>query len=495
MRLVKVLTIELGINLKGTFKMKLSHNICLNSDSYKYSQYNQCPPGTEYVYSYIESRGGEWEATEFFGLQAFIKEYLTNPITKDDIDTAEAIITAHGEPFYREGWDYILTQHGGYLPVVIKAVPEGLIIPVKNVLATIENTDPRCWWLTSFLETSILRAIWYPTTVATNSYESKKIILAALEKTGDPSLIDFKLHDFGARGVSSMESAGLGAAAHLINFKGTDTVTGLLYAQEYYACDMAGYSIPATEHSVVCGWGRDHEVDSYRNMLKLYGKPGAPIAFVSDSYDIYHACEHIWGEELKQEVIDSGATVIIRPDSGEPSEVVVKCLYLLEKNFGSTTNSKGYRILNHVRIIQGDGIDHSSIHSILFCMELAGFSADNVSFGQGGGLLQHVNRDTLKFAMKCSAIGIREYYSGEHPVLDELYGAPSRVEWRDVFKDPITDSGKTSKKGRVTLYKDTSGKYYSDIEGKGESALTEVFRDGRLMKEYTFDDVRNNARI
>lgn len=459
--------------------MKLSKNIILNSDSYKYSQYNQYPTGTEYVYSYIESRGGLWDSTLYYGLQAYIKEYLCHPITKEDIDVAEAIITAHGEPFYRAGWDYILKEHSGRLPVRIKSAPEGSIIPTKNVLATIENTDPNCWWLTSFLETSILRAIWYPTTVATNSYESKKIILAALEKTGDPTLIDFKLHDFGARGVSSMESAGLGASAHLINFMGTDTITGLLYAREYYGADMAGFSIPAMEHSTVTSWGKQNEANAYLNMLKLHGKPGSPIAFVSDSYDIYNACEHIWGEELKQAVIDSGAVVVIRPDSGEPSDVVVKCLYLLEKKFGSYENDKGYRVLNNVRVIQGDGIDHSSIHSILFCMEIAGFSADNVAFGQGGGLLQHVNRDTMKFAMKCSSIGIR--------VNDELI-------WRDVFKDPITDSGKTSKKGRVTLYQRHDGTYFSGVEDWTASVLDLVYENGVLLKEYTFDEVRANAR-
>ena len=473
--------------------MKLSKNIILNSDSYKYSQYNQYPKNTEYVYSYIESRGGQWDQTVFFGLQAFIKEYLTTPITKEDIDVAEAIITAHGEPFYREGWEYILEAHGGRLPVSIKAAAEGTLIPTKNVLATIVNTDHRCWWLTSFLETAILRAIWYPTTVATNSYESKKIILQALEKTGDPSLIDFKLHDFGARGVSSMESAGLGAAAHLINFMGTDTITGLLYAREYYGAPMAGFSIPAMEHSTVTSWGRENEVDSYRNMLKTHGKAGSPIAFVSDSYDIYNACK-MWGTELKQDVLDSGAVVVIRPDSGEPSEVVTKCLYILEKYYGSVKNDKGFRVLNNVRVIQGDGIDHATIRSILFVMELAGFSADNVAFGQGGALLQQVNRDTLKFAMKCSAIGIKEW--------SEKYEQNITV-WRDVFKDPITDHGKVSKKGRVTLW-ESGGEYASAIDeprgwtdrgvGPWVEALSEVYRDGALMKKITFDEVRANAR-
>lgn len=482
--------------------MKLSKNIILNSDSYKYSQFNQYPKNTEYVYSYIESRGGAWNATVFFGLQAFIKEYLTTPITKEDIDVAEAIITAHGEPFYREGWEYILTAHKGRLPVVIKAAPEGCLIPTKNVLATIENTDRNCGWLTSFLETAILRAIWYPTTVATNSYESKKIILNALEKTGDPTLIDFKLHDFGARGVSSMESAGLGAAAHLINFMGTDTITGLLYAREYYGADMAGFSIPAMEHSTVTSWGREGEVDSYRNMLKTHGKKGSPIAFVSDSYDIFEACK-MWGTELKQDVLDSGAVVVIRPDSGDPSDVVVKCLYILEKYYGSVKNDKGFRVLNNVRVIQGDGIDHATIRSILFCMELAGFSADNVAFGQGGALLQQVNRDTLKFAMKCSTIGIRVPFVSEREKDDVMYMEGSQLEWRDVYKDPITDHGKVSKKGRVTLW-NSGGEYVSAVDqprgwadksfGPWVEALSEVYRDGVLVKEITFDEVRANAR-
>ena len=138
----------------------IQNSILLNSDSYKYSQYNQYPQGTEYVYSYIESRGGQWNQTVFFGLQMFLKEYLTTPITQEEIDIAEQIITAHGEPFYREGWEYILKQHNGYLPLRIKAVPEGTVVPVKNVRVTVENTDRNCWWLTSFVETALLRAVW-----------------------------------------------------------------------------------------------------------------------------------------------------------------------------------------------------------------------------------------------------------------------------------------------------------------------------------------------
>jgi nicotinamide phosphoribosyltransferase len=178
--------------------MDLFKNLLLNADSYKYSQPYQYPPGTEIVHSYIESRGGKWDETVFFGLQMFLKEYMSKPITQEDIDVAEEIVTAHGEPFYRELWEYILKEHNGWLPVVIKAVPEGTVVPTKNVLVTIEPTDPKCWWLSSFLETALLRAVWFPTTVCTNSYVSKRIILEYLHKTGNPGLIDFKLHDFGA---------------------------------------------------------------------------------------------------------------------------------------------------------------------------------------------------------------------------------------------------------------------------------------------------------
>lgn len=446
-------------------------NIILSSDSYKYSMHLQYPPGTEVVYSYIESRGGKWGYTVFFGLQAFIKRYLTKPVTMQDIDEAEEIILAHGEPFNREGWEYIVREHGGRLPISIRALPEGTIIEGKNVLVVVENTDPKCFWLTTFLETPLLRAVWYPVTVATADHANRTEILKWLEKTGDPSLIDFKLHDFGARGVSSKESAGLGGMAHLLNFKGTDTVMALVYARNFYNAKMAGFSIPAAEHSTITSWGREHEVDAYRNMLKQFGRDGSLLAVVSDSYDIYNACE-LWGTTLKQEVIDSGATVVVRPDSGNPPEVVTECLKILDKHFGHTVNDKGYKILNNVRVIQGDGIDHQMIRAILFTAALHGYSADNIAFGQGGALLQIVNRDDLKFAMKCSAIRV-----------DNV--------WRDVYKDPITDPGKKSKRGRVTLFKMKDG-YRSGVEDWETSALVEVYRDGLLKVSYDWDEVLAN---
>lgn len=449
----------------------MKNNILLNSDSYKYSMPWQYPPGTEYVYSYIESRGGPWSHTVFFGLQAYLKEYLTTPITMEDIDEAEDIILANGEPFYREGWEYILNEHNGYLPVIIKAVPEGTIVPVQNVLVTIENTDPKCFWLTTFLETSLLRGVWYGTSVATNSWVSKNIIKKYLEKNGDPDSISFMLHDFGSRGVSSIESAEIGGAAHLVNFSGTDNITSLRFIRKFYNASNVGFSVPAMEHSCVTSWGRENEVESYRNMIR--NNANGIVSIVSDSYNIFEACK-MFGTVLKQDIINNNVQLVVRPDSGDPADIVLRCLHILDEYFGHTINDKGYKVLNNVNVLQGDGIDHQSIEEILDHADENGYSADNLLFGQGGQLLQGVTRDTQKWAMKCSAVRVNG-------------------EWRDVYKDPITDPGKSSKKGRVTLYKNRDGSFYSGREDWMESALVTVFKNGKLYNETNFSEIRERA--
>lgn len=459
------------------------HNICLNTDSYKVSMDVQYPAGTETVYSYIESRGGIHDETVFFGLQAFIKEYLTIPVTTEDVDLAAEIWAAHGEPFNRENWDYIVREHGGFLPVRIKALPEGTVVPVHNVMLTIENTDPKCFWLTTYLETALLRAIWYPVTVATNSREIKKVIKSFLELTGDTAGLGFKLHDFGARGVSSQESAMIGGMAHLVNFMGTDTISAVLGARKYYNEPIAGFSIPAAEHSTITSWGRENEADAYRNMLKQFAKPGALVAVVSDSYDIFRAVTSLWGGELRQAVVDSGATVVIRPDSGDPATIVLDVATRLADTFGYTVNDKGYKVLNNVRIIQGDGINLESIVEILSFLTERGFSADNVAFGMGGALLQAPQRDDQKFAMKCSA-------------------ALVNGEWIDVYKDPITDHGKRSKKGRLVLIQNNDG-LEPDFETLNEvpagygyvDLLRPVFENGKLLVEDNFGEIRARAEV
>lgn len=461
----------------------MKYSILFDTDSYKASHYLQYPPGTSSIFSYVESRGGEYPQTLFFGLQYYLKEYLSHRVNVDEVEAAKTFFEAHGEPFNYEGWLYIATALDGKIPVRIRAPQEGSLVPTSNILCSIESTDPKVPWITSWIETSLLRSIWYPTTVATRSNIIRQIILEALQISADDpgAEINFKLHDFGSRGVSSQESAMIGGAAHLVNFMGTDTVVAVLAANEYYNEAMAGFSIPAAEHSSITSWGKENEVEAYRNMLKQFAKPGALVACVSDSYDIYNACSKLWGEELRQEVIDSGAVVVIRPDSGHPPSVVLKCLQLLDEKFGFTINKRGYKVLNNVKVIQGDGINEHSIQEILNTAIDGGYSASNIAFGMGGALLQQINRDTNKFAMKCSHIFI-----GDKSV--------------NVFKDPVTDHGKVSKAGRLDLAFTEEGGYetvplFEDEISHKRSVMRTVYENGELMYQTSFAEVRAKARM
>lgn len=466
-------------------------NQILRTDSYKASHFLQYPLGTDGYFGYIEARKPlksvePINETVFFGLQMFIKEYLLNSITKEDIDEAETFFKLHGEPFDRKGWEYILNKYDGYFPVTIRAVKEGSVIPEGNVLCTVKCVDPKCFWIGSYLETSLLRAIWYPCTVATNSRECKKVIFKYMQLSSDKPEegMPFKLHDFGARGVSSGESAGIGGASHLINFMGSDTVEGILYANKYYNCDMAGFSIPAAEHSTITSWGKNSELSAYENMLSQFGGKDKIFACVSDSYDIFKACEIFWGTYLKEQVIKSGGIVVIRPDSGDPSTTVTRCLHILDDKFGSVVNNKGFKVLNYVRVIQGDGTNINTIRDICKMVTEHGFSLDNVNFGMGGALLQHLNRDTLRFAMKCSAIRVDG-------------------KWRDVSKSPIGDPTKKSKDGRISTFTnrnghDVSKTFYTqrlDEQTLGEDVLENVYKNGNLLRDQTFEEVRKLASL
>ncbi len=433
----------------------MNKNLILQTDSYKVTHWKQYPPGSEYVYSYYESRGGETTKTVFFGLQYYLKKYLEGKVvTNQMIDEAQIFFDGHfgrDDVFNVKGWEHIVDVHDGRLPITIKAVPEGSLVNTLTPLMTVENTDPELPWLTNYLET-ILCELWYPITVATQSYNTKQTILRYLDETGTPDDVGFKLHDFGFRGSTSQESAGIGDAAHLVNFVGTDTLVGIKMLQDYYDCKMAGFSIPAAEHSTITSWGRQNEVNAFDNMITQF--PDGIVACVSDSFNIYHACAQLWGTQLRDKVMARDGVLVVRPDSGNPVTIVSECLDILGSHFGFTLNEKGYKVLDpHVRLIQGDGIDHKIINAILYRMKQNGWSADNIAFGSGGALLQKMNRDTYNFAFKCSSITI---HGRDYPV----------------FKDPITQRAKVSKSGRF-------------------HGLTEIFRDGEIITTYTLDEIRN----
>ena len=460
-------------------------NPLLQTDSYKLTHAQQYPPGTSKIYSYFESRGGWFKDTVFFGLQPLLAdiveqqaEFRRNP--EKHLENAQNFADKHiGKGlFNREGWLHILKDHGCMYPITVKAVPEGTVVGVNNVLMTVENNCPKCFWLTNWLETQLVR-VWYPCTVATLSREIKKVIREFLETTGDTAGLDFKLHDFGYRGVSSRESAAMGGAAHLINFKGTDTLAGIELLMEHYDADVCGFSIPAAEHSTITSWGRSREAHAYANMLATY--PTGLVAVVSDSYDIYNAISNIWGGELKEKVLSRDGCVVIRPDSGAPHEVVLKTVSLLGDAFGYEYNAKGFKVLcPKVRVIQGDGINYHSIRDILNALKNAGWSADNVAFGMGGGLLQQINRDTQRFAFKCSYI--------------EIDGKGQAVS-----KQPVTDPGKNSKAGRMVLSPDLGYGFqtitHTDNIVRTDDVLQTVFQNGTVVKRWSLDDVRGRAAL
>lgn len=458
------------------------NNILLDTDSYKVSMWKQYPPGTEYVSSYIEARKNPWTQVTFFGLQHLLEE-LATPITAEDVDFADKVWTAQGLPFNREGWMGIVEKHGGRLPLKIQAAPEGARMQHGNVLVQVVNTDPEFFWLTTWVETKLMR-VWYPTTVASLSATIRDMIRERLEQTADdPDFeLPFKLHDFGARGVSSAESASIGGAAHLVNFMGTDTGVALMHAMNYYNAPMSGTgaSIPASEHSTITSWGRENEVDAFKNMLDKFG--AGLVACVSDSYDIYNATKNLWGDALKQRIVDMDGMLVVRPDSGDPETVPLEVIKLLDEAFGHTVNTKGYKVLNHVRVIQGDGINQDSIAVIMQSLIDEGYSISNIAFGMGGALLQGVNRDTMGFAMKASAAMINGV-------------------WTDVFKDPVTDTGKRSKKGRLALIEQDGelqtvreDALVGDLRYPGVNKLQTVFKNGKILVKEDWSNVVARAR-
>lgn len=461
--------------------------------------------------------GGKFDNTLFYGLQYFIKKYLTGQVvTEKKIQQAKKLCDAHLGPnmFNEAGWRHILENHNGYLPLKIKAVPEGSIVQTSNVLVTVHNTDPLVPWLTNFVE-SILLQVWYPITVGTLSREIKKVFRKYLSKTstltgdGLTSQISFMLHDFGFRGVSSPESAGIGGSAHIINFLGTDNMFAIETAQEFYNTDnILAFSIAASEHSTITSWGKLHEVDAMRNMLDSY--PTGTVACVSDSYDIIQACKEYWGGVLREKIMSRDGRLVIRPDSGDPVQTLKQVFNILWEKFGGFVNEKGFKVLHpNVRVIQGDGVNYESIIEILDMMVEQGFSAENIAFGMGGALLQKVDRDTQKFAFKCSHITI----NGESI---------------DVRKNPIeinelgerVPSFKQSKAGRLKLTKTTvpvtnpyKDKKFADmtederieyieqfcteehsVSEEGDELVT-VFENGYMTKEWTFEEIRERAEL
>ena len=461
----------------------IENNVCLLTDSYKVTHHYFYPKGTQKIYSYLESRvGAEFNKTVFYGLQYIIKKYLEGQVvTQERIDQADKLISAHiGEDiFNRDGWQYILDEHNGYLPIEIRAVGEGTPVEVGNALMTVENTDDESYWLPNYLEPLLLQ-VWYPSTVATLSAEVRKLCNFYLEVTGsEKDNLDFMLHDFGYRGATSTESAMLCGSAHLLSFSGTDTIAALTVPENYYNDpELYGFSVQATEHSVMTSLGEGGEISQILNVID--NAHDGILSLVIDSYNYRNFLEEAGksGSELNEAILKflntEGNKVVFRPDSGEPVSTTMDCLNLLSEGFGSTPNDKGYSVFDaNIGLLWGDGLNYQKIRDILYAMKSAGWAAENIIFGMGGGLHAAVNRDTQRNAFKCSA-----------QLRDGV--------WHDIFKNPL-DSSKKSKTGRFKLIRQNNSFKTVPIDSDGEDYLKTVFRDGKLLVDEKFSQIKQRA--
>lgn len=477
-----------------------NHNLILLTDAYKYSHHSFYEENMTTMYSYMESRGGLFPYTTFYGLQMFLKQYLEGDVINfNHIDEADELLKGvfgREDIFDSSKFEHLVTKHKGRLPIRIKAVPEGTNVPVKNVLMTIENTDPECAWLTNFLETLLLQ-VWYPTTVCTLSNNIKSIVKNAFDETTDLGettkeiVINFVLNDFGFRGVSSVQSAEYGGSAHLVNFSGSDTTIASKAIKDYYNTKKVyGMSVPATEHSIMTVKGEKGELEMMRRVLEKY--PTGIVACVSDSFDIFRACKDYWGTELKDMILSRPATpgnqLVIRPDSGHVINTLKEVLNILFDKFGFTTNSKGYKILPpQVRVIQGDGINLDSIREIYEKLNEWKVSAENLVLGMGGKLLQGVNRDTQNFAFKASYVVVGD---------EERTVVKSPTEINE--KGELQKSFKKSKSGRLKLVKTENG--YKTVTSEDpqfddyEDVMVTVFENGKITKEWEFEEIRERAK-
>ena len=432
--------------------------------------------------SYGEARVPREVRITVMGGQMGLQKIFYRPITMADIDAAEAFALAHfGRPLFdRAAWEKVVNVYGGYIPCIVRAVPDGTVIRGGDPIYSVTVLDEDLFWMSSGIETCLLRAYWYPTTIASLDRDTKLEIIRFYELSGvDPAAAGFALHDFGGRGVTCGEQAEIGGAAHGVSFLGSDTIEGTLALNFYYDSPMSMFSVFATEHSVECSFGLD--IDGERDYIRAMlanATEGSIVSIVIDGKDMWR-CAELLCTEFKEAIIASKAKVVFRPDSGDMLEVVPRLLRMQDAAFGHTVNAKGYRKINHVGIIYGDGVDRLNMLTMLGNVLAMGYTADCIVFGSGGALLQKVNRDTLKFAQKGSILFFEDGTS------------------LGIAKDPVTDHGKKSKEGLMTVVRVKAtgetrparldlGPLGDDVE----DLQVLMYHTGKFYNKSTLDEVR-----
>lgn len=509
-------------------------NPLLLVDSYKIHHAPMYEPGMTKLYSNFTPRKSRIEGIDgvvVFGIQHFVLEYLIKKFNEDFFCWKLSEGSPHmgwqgwndapkemqeRDDYYRYTWDKdnivkeykrhcpVDTAHIealwdlGYLPIEIKALEEGTICPIGVPCLTITNTHPDFGWLVNYLETLLSCMLWQSITSATLAHHFKKILTKyAKETTGSDEGVQWQGHDFSMRGMSSPESAILSGMGHLLSFTGTDTIPAIYQLEDSYdASGLIGASVPATEHSVMCMGQKESEVDTFRRLMELY--PTAILSVVSDTWDLWKVCTE-YLPELKDEILARDGKLVIRPDSGNPVDIICGTIKypegsfgdiwkdrpeakgvieLLWDVFGGTVNEQGYKVLDsHIGAIYGDSINAKNATEILDRLKAKGFASTNIVFGVGSYTYQYNTRDTFGFAMKAT------------------YGEVNG-EGREIFKDPITDDGtKRSKKGLLSVHKDDAGILrvfdQQTWEEEKEGLLKTIFIDGKLVKRTNLEEIRN----
>ena len=480
-------------------------------DFYKADHRRQYPVGTEYVYANFTPRSSRLakmlpdfdDKIVFFGLQGFIKHFLIETWNEGFFNQPKAKVVAA----YKRRMDNSLGEGAvpvehiealhdlGYLPLKIKALEEGSRVNIKVPVLTIINTDPNFFWLTNYIETVLSAELWKSCTTSTIAYEYKRLLTQYAEKTGVPlDFVAVQGHDFSSRGMSGIYDAAQSGVGHLTSFIGTDSVTSIDYAEEYYnTTGVVGVSVPATEHSVMCMGSEESEIETFRRLIcELY--PSGVVSIVSDTWDFWRVITE-FSVELKSEILNRQpntlglAKVVFRPDSGDPVKIIcgdpdaeldspaykgaVQCLWEI---FGGTETAQGYKVLNErVGLIYGDSITLERAQNILKGLEAKDFASNNLVFGIGSYTYNYLTRDTFGFAVKAT------------------WGQVNGVG-RELFKDPVTDSGvKKSAKGLLRVEQTNNGFELFDqqsIEQENMGVLQTVFENGQLLRECSLDQIR-----
>ena len=496
-------------------------NPLLLTDGYKTGHHQQYPHGTTLVYSNFTPRSNKYapkgcDMVVSFGQQmvmkkiheAFQNEFFSKP--KDEVC---------GE-MKRElslylGTDYDVTHFEqlhdlGYLPIAVKGIEEGTLVPIKVPVLTIYNTLPEFYWVTNYLETIISNLLWKPMTSATIAHTYRKVLTKWQEKTDVERgwFIDWQGHDFSMRGMDSIEATISSGLGHLTSFSGTDSLPTLYGARKFYGEDgFVGGSVNATEHSVMCAGSKDDEVETFRRLLKTY--PTGILSIVSDTWDLWKVCtEHV--VTLKEEILARDGKLVIRPDSGDPVDILCGSestlhtgspegkgvIELLWDVFGGTTNEQGYKVLDsHIGAIYGDSITIDRADEICRRLESKGFASTNVVLGIGSFTYQYNTRDTFGFAMKATYVELEElFYETENSVEPEL-----RIVGREIFKDPITDDGtKKSATGLLAVYDNYEGGLTlidkASWETENEGKLKTIYKDGEFFNQTTLTEIRERLK-